>query len=443
MAGANQSARQGRTMAERGTRRGDRSGVAEDEPRARRCRRVVKPESWPRYMVEKRLATGGMAYFWSPQTRDRNAGCPLRAEALGPSYGAAIERCKLLNANLDAWREGRNGGAKLIVKRGHGTVAWLIDTYLRSRAYTAKVSRRSETEYRRALARIEDTPTTTGGKVAELPLASITPAAADKIYAKLQFGPRGRRVRQANLSVDIARRAWKVVRRLHPDVVPAENPWIGVERDFTRLEKPAATRQEAYALAKALEEIGEPHLGAAALICFEWHQRPEHVRAGDITWGDWRPPQRPDAVQIRHAKTGQKGWHPLEDEQGQLYPELEAYLDKLPRLGLPIVLTAGRRGPARPYSAEYAQRKVREARIKAGLGPHVTLDACRHGGLTELGNAGATEAEGMAASMHKTPQALRLYVKRSEDQRRSAARKRRDLIGESPPAGTNLARKSE
>jgi hypothetical protein len=66
--------------------------------------------------------------------------------------------------------------------------------------------------------------------------------------------------------------------------------------------------------------------------------------------------------------------------------------------------------------------------MKAGLGPHVTLDACRHEGLTELGDAGATEFEGMAASMHRTPQALRLYVKRSERQRMSAARKRRRMI---------------
>ena len=84
----------------------------------------------------------------------------------------------------------------------------------------------------------------------------------------------------------------------------------------------------------------------------------------------------------------------------------ELAIAELPRLGLPIVLTAGRRGPARPYSDEYAQRKVRKARIRAGLGDHVTLDACRHGGLTELGDAGATEFEGMAASMHKAPQAF-------------------------------------
>jgi hypothetical protein len=93
----------------------------------------------------------------------------------------------------------------------------------------------------------------------------------------------------------------------------------------------------AYALAYSLRELGEPQLGAAALICFEWHQRPEHVRAGDVTWADYRPPTRTDAVQIRHQKTGEKGWVPLEDEFGPLYPELEDYLRQLPRLGLPIV----------------------------------------------------------------------------------------------------------
>jgi hypothetical protein len=48
--------------------------------------------------------------------------------------------------------------------------------------------------------------------------------------------------------------------------------------------------------------------------------------------------------------------------------------------------------------------------------------------LTELGDSGVTEQEGMAASMHKTPQVFRLYVKRTEDQRVSAARKRRAYV---------------
>jgi hypothetical protein len=237
--------------------------------------------------------------------------------------------------------------------------------------------------------------------VADLPASSITPAAVDKIYAKLQTGPRGHRVRQVNLSIDIARRAWDVVRRLYPSVVSADNPWKGVERDTSKRTKPAASRNEAYALADALKQLGEPHLGAAALICFEWLQRPERVLAGDITWSDYRPSDRFDAVQIRHHKTGVKGWSPLEDADGPLYPELETYLANLPRLGLPIVLTAGERGPARPYSMAYAQRRVREARTAANLPLHDTLDACRHGGMTELGDAELTEQGVMSLSMHK------------------------------------------
>jgi hypothetical protein len=378
--------------------------------------------------ARKRLKGGGVAYYWEPHPRDHARGCPIHSEPLGPDYGAAVERADLLNRHLDSWRSGCGSAKVRVAHRGYGTVAWLFDGYLKSPAFQKRVSERSRYEYRRALARIEETPTRTGGKVADLPVSSITPAAVDKIYAKLQLGPRGHRVRQANLSIDIARRAWEVVRRLHPTAVPATNPWKGVERDTAKRTKPAASRAEAYALADALKQLGEPHLGAAAIICFEWLQRPERVLAGDITWADYRPVDRPDAVQIRHHKTGVKGWSPLDDEGGPLYPELESYLAALPHLGLPIVLTAGERGPARPYSMAYAQRRVREARAARGLPSHVTLDACRHGGMTELGDAELTEQGVMSLSMHKTPQAARLYVKRTERQRATAARRRRQWV---------------
>lgn len=329
-----------------------------------------------------------------------------------------------MNEALALWRMGRGGEVVAEACPRFGTVSWMFERYLRSAAYE-RVSKRSRYEYERAMRRIEDIPTRNGGIVGDLPVSSIDPPSVDKIYDRLKSGPRGARRRQANLSIDIAGRVWDVVHRLHPKVLPAENPWRGVLQDRQKRTKAACSRAEAYALAGALMAAGEPALGAAALICFEWHQRPERVLAGDITWSDYRPPQRPDAVHIRHHKTGAKGWLPLSDDEGELYPEICAYLDALPRLGLPIVLTAGRRGPCRPYSAEYAGRKVREARAAAGLGEHVTLDACRHGGLTELGDAGATEAEGMALSMHKTPAAHRLYVKHTETQRISGARKRR------------------
>ncbi len=55
----------------------------------------------------------------------------------------------------------------------------------------------------------------------------------------------------------------------------------------------------------------------------------------------------------------------------------------------------------------------------------------RHGGLTELGDAQATDQEMMALSGHKTRQILTVYSKRSTEQARNAARKRRALRGES------------
>ena len=162
-----------------------------------------------------------------------------------------------------------------------------------------------------------------------------------------------------NISIAVARRAWDVVHRLHSTTVPVENPWRGVLKVTTKSTKPAATRAEAYALAAKLGELGEPHLGVAALICFEWLQRPENVLTGKITWADYHSSEQSGHVRVLHHKTGEVVWMPLEDGDGQLYPELEAYLADLPRLGLPIVLTAGVRGPARPYSMAYAQRRVR------------------------------------------------------------------------------------
>jgi integrase len=92
------------------------------------------------------------------------------------------------------------------------------------------------------------------------------------------------------------------------------------------------------------------------------------------------------------------------------------------------VLTSGERGPAHPYSMVYAQRRVREARERAVLGSHVTLDACRHGGLTEAADAGATDQGMRALSGHKTTAALRVYLKETAVQRMVASHQRREHV---------------
>ena len=330
----------------------------------------MKPAGWPRYMIEKRLKGGATAYYWNVPNRDIVAGFTIGREALGPSYAEAIARAHTLNAHLDAWRDGR--GAEKIdeAQPGYGTLGWLFEQYRRHPLFEKKVSARAKGGYERALRAIEDMQTKLGHTAAHLPLTSITRRAVYLIYNKLLGqGPRkADRATQAGYAINIARRAWNIIQPEHPKIVPTDNPWAKVERMGRKGTKPAATRVEAYTLAKALKEIGEPHLGAAALIAFEWHQRPENMLAGSITWHDYRGADHPGHVRIVHKKNGEEVMLPLEDGDGQLfYPELEAYLAELPRLGFPIVLTSGERGPSRPYSMVYAQRRVRQPAGVPGL----------------------------------------------------------------------------
>lgn len=355
----------------------------------------------------------------------------MRREALGADYAAAIERAGLLNRHLDSWRQGRDAPKDLDLAPDFGSMRWLVERYKRSRAWE-KVSARSRTDYERSFRLVLDYPTKTGGTVGKLPAASFSARAADKLYLGLQKSKRvEKRLRTANLAITCLARAWDVVQRLYPKVVPTLNPFRGIEADYGKGTTRPASRDEAYALHNALMAVGEFHLAAVPLICFEWHQRPENVLGGHISWTDYRPVERPDAVRIVHHKTGELVWLPLSDEDGPLFPELMAYLDGLERLGIPIVLRKPKRKksePARPFTIRYARDRVREAAREAKLPEDLTLGACRHGGLTELGDAELTEQGVMALSGHKTPQAARLYIKRTEEQRMTAARRRRAWI---------------
>ena len=119
----------------------------------------MKPAGWPRYLREKLLKNGGVAYFWEPPSIYVRQGFKGQAEPLGTNYATACERARLLTSYLDDWRAGRGGDRTSDDLRTVGTVAWLFDCYLKSRAFERRVSKRSRYEYRRALARIEDIAT--------------------------------------------------------------------------------------------------------------------------------------------------------------------------------------------------------------------------------------------------------------------------------------------
>ena len=291
-----------------------------------------------------------------------------------------------------------------------------------------KLNERTKPSYRYQLRLLADVPTKTGGRLGDLPARSITPAAVDKIYETLRGGKDGTKLRRANHTIDIAKKAWTVVQRTHPHQFMQSNPFVGLTRFRSSSAIKHATRAEAFALSAAIRTFGHPHLAMVPLVCFEWLQRPENILGGHLRWTDYRPIERPHHVRIVHHKTGEIVWHPLEASGERFYPELEQFLSELDRLAIPIVVGPGERGAARPYSFSYAKRIVRDARRAAGMPEHVTMTACRHGGMTELGDAELTEQGVMSLSGHRSPEAARGYVKKTETQRLAAARKRRAWV---------------
>jgi hypothetical protein len=102
-------------------------------------------------------------------------------------------------------------------------------------------------------------------------------------------------------------------------------------------------------------------------------------------------------LHFRH-KTDAVVLHPLEDRDGTaFYADAESILAQVPRRGVPMVLhvprgkTAdGKPKPAKPYAMSSVEHLVQRLRKAAGLPTTFTLDACRHGGMTELEEAELT-----------------------------------------------------
>ena len=397
--------------------------------------------SLPRFVVAKTLADGHPAFYFQVPGKYRKLGCTVANYPLGRDYAVACGengnggRAAALNAHFDEWQDVRRGlpitGERAPI---YGTVRWLFQEYRRSKAYTEKVSPRSRPDYERTMLLVEAVVTKKGDKIGDRRIKAITPISADKIYGIILDGPDGERPRQAEKAVTLCRRAWRVVHRLYPSEFNHEvpNPWSGVTmRRRVKSRKPAVTRDHVYAFALGAIERGYPEAGAAAVICYEWLQRPENVLAGALGWSDYHSKEWPSAIKILHHKTGATVWHPLEDTVDgvvvKFYPEAEEILAKLPRRGIPMILQEikTRNGVAcKPYVYSGFQKIIQQLRKEIGLPPHFTLDACRHGGMTELEEAALTEGQGRALSGHKTAQAYRGYAKETFDRALSATRKR-------------------
>ncbi|WP_315740862.1 hypothetical protein [Bradyrhizobium sp. SZCCHNR1093] len=409
----------------------------------------------PRYVLPKTLSGGRQAFYFTVPSKYRKAGCTIPNEPLGDYVTACGAdgtggRAAVLNALFDEWFAAHMGKPveQNIAGARVGTIDWLFREYKRSKAYLEKVSKRSRPGYEHSMQAICNFLNKRGERIGSLPIKSISPRAADLLYEKFIKDDAGQEVffRRGEKFVGLCRKAWRVVQRLYPAEFAKDvpNPWPGVTmKTRVKATKSAVTREQVYTFANGAVERGEIGAAAAAVICFEWLQRPENVLAGHIRWTGYRANKKgPPTVQIEHHKTGATIDHPLEDvlDDGtavQLYPEAEAILARLPRLGIPMILREvlpatdkrhvkpGAKAFAKPYSFSGMQKIVQRLRKDIGLPPEFTLDACRHGGMTELEEAELTEGQGRALSAHRTRESYAGYAKRTAPRILAATRKRR------------------
>jgi hypothetical protein len=392
-----------------------------------------KPPGWPSYMLAKH-AGGGIRYFWNAPTWARKKSCPIKSEALGPDYAAAKARCDdYLNPLFKSWRTGGDADARR--RAPGGSFDWLVADYKSSKKYTKRPAR-TRADYDRALEDVAGFTLKDGRRFGALNVKSVTAPVVDILYDKLRVSPAGkRRDRSALLSMTVCKIAWNVAHRNHATLVPASNPFKGLEIEYQPKQNKAATLAQLVQFVQTADEDGSASLGTAAMVAFYWLVREEDIFCR-MAWSDYRPVGQENQVLVWHQKNRktEKVAIPLVDADGTaLFPEMTARLDAAPRNGTLMVMrdspdprkkihmpwTTGGRNPMR-----YVQAEVRRICRAAGLPDEISFTSFRHGGHTDGADSGLTDAQMRALGAHKTTAALLRYTKETDAQRRDGARKR-------------------
>jgi hypothetical protein len=115
----------------------------------------------------------------------------------------------------------------------------------------------------------------------------------------------------------------------------------------------------------------------------------------------------------------------IDGEDVSLYPELEAELGGLKRRADEDLIVCDER-TGEPYTRDYMRYAHKQIRVKAGLPADLRFTSFRHGGISEIGDAGETDMR--AVSGHTTLDITRLYNKANDEKARKIAARRREHI---------------
>lgn len=388
----------------------------------------------PRYMRAKRLAAGRMAYYWQPPNWARRGAvragrkCPVGATPLGSQLAAAIEKAEALNAALDGWRQGESRPIEEV-----GTISWLFRWYRTHRLFTEKAAK-TRKDYVRHMDLVENLPMRSGVLGTRL-ASAVDGTAADKIYERLL--PRGERT--AGYAIQVCRLVWNQAVRHKRATQVSDNPFLKMRLKSRPKRVNRATSRAEYDLYRVTAHtLGHGEFAAAAALSFELCQRVSTVfdyptedrKERGIYWRDYSAGRQ---IHLRQSKTGTYldiplAVHEPDGSATLLYPELEAELAQLERNGGNIIINPRTGQPYTERAVSSIHRKICDA---AGLPKTMTFTGFRHGGITEIGNAG--EVDVRALSGHKQLSTTMIYnqVNREKAIRIAEVRRRHiEMLGE-------------
>lgn len=414
-------------------------------------------ERLPAYVRPAKLAGGKTGYYWelphwARPKKDPETGklvpvvrhgqpCPVVPTALGTDLAQAIAKGNNLNEAFRDWRKGTMG--RVLVK---GTVAWLFAWY-REQPRFRKNKPKTKKDYHRLMDAIcAFEPKKGAPELGKRAANKVDATVADRMYEKWQE----RGIREASYAMQVCRLVWAWAVRHQRTTGVTENPFLGMGLKSTAVKGNRATTRAEYDLYRATARaMGYQSMATAAALCFECCQRvsdafgyealqPEDQSGGPerhILWSGYVPGEHITLIQ---SKTGNPVLLPLTVEVAgegggvervSLYPELEEELAAWRAIAPTTdgrIIVEERSG--QPYKERRMSTVHRAICDEAGLPKDMTFTGFRHGGITEIGDAGIDDTR--AVSGHKTLEVTRIYNKANAEKARRIAAARRAHIAQ-------------
>jgi integrase len=351
----------------------------------------------PRYLEQRRLKGGEVKYYWNPPAYAKPH---FACRALGADYTSAVMEAESINKALDAWRDdstSHGGGIQ------PGSVGELMTKFQRSQ-YFSKTRPVTQESYSRMIEYFLDYSHGNLGKVRDMNARRFGFAHADSVYNGIV---KQRGVGTGNHMMGVTRRAWRLGIRWG---LVDNNPWTAMELIAMAPRKVVWTHDQLALFIETAKREQMPEMGLAVLLAFELCQRQGDILA--LTWAQYDG----EKVTLKQRKTGSVVTLTCNEE---VKAELAlAYERRLNNHHI-IATTKGAKFGENWFRKSFV--RIKEA---AGLPDNLWFLDLRRTGLTELGDAGATEDEIMATSGHKSRQVVSTYVQKTTRQAENAHAKR-------------------